>query len=290
VVAVTVLVPRHTDSAAAMVLHRAADAAVDAAPPALASGQYLEVTVTDSSLGFVAAPGTDDYRSPDTSAYVLSSVTTTWIPSDRSGRWVREQYVAQPTQVYGATAADQAAARAAGEQDYASEPHQGDADSITTAKGGSFAHELGGDSAGEITAADLPSLPRDPQKLLDRLAKVPDAGADRSHRVMSAVTELLSTGLVPADLQAAMYNALALLPDLVVTHGQVALDGRSGTALGLKATSDDYSTEIIVDDTTGTYIGHRELQGTAVGGVPAGTVASSSSVRISVTSEAPPSR
>jgi len=285
VIAVSVLVPRHSDSAAAAVLHRAADATVAAAPPALAPGQYLRVIATESSLAYVGAPsGTDDY----TGAYVSPSVTATWIPKDQKSTWVREQYVERATTFYDETAAAAASAAEQAAADYASEPHQGDPDSITRAKGGKFSNgELGGDPDGEITPADLPSLPRDPQKLLDRLAQVPDAGVARSERVLTAASDLLATGLVPAELQSAIYDALALLPDLVVTRHQAALDGRTGTALGVKSKPGVDRTEIIVDDTTGSYIGRRTIQGAAVGPVPAGTVSSSTAVSIAVTSDAP---
>jgi hypothetical protein len=277
ITAAVVLAPRSVEPTAAAVLNRAADATVDAAPTALETGEFLRVEVRESALGYVTSNG-DDYDG----AYRAPDVTITWIPADHSSTWVREQYSGPATAFYGG-----AGVRRAAERDYATEAHQGDAGSITRVAGGEFTNgELGGTPAGTITIADIPTLPRDASELLRRIVTAPgDVGASRDQRVMDTIGQLLGSGLVPLDLQAAMYKALALLPDLTVTHDQADLDGRAGTAVGLA--NGNYLDEIIVDDRTGAYIGRRSVQTKATGDVPAGTVASSTSVRISVTRTTP---
>ena len=279
VTAAVVLAPRAAEPSAAAVLERAAHATIAAAPIELQPGEYLRVEVRESALGYVTSNG-KDYDG----AYVVPSVTVTWIPADQSAAWVREQYSAPAAAFFGGADVRKAAAA-----EYATDAHQGDADSVSRVAGGDFTNgELGGTPDGMITTTDIRSLPRDPAALLKRIADAPgDVGASRDERVMDTVAQLLASGLVPLDLQAAMYRTLALLPALTVTHDQVSLDGRIGTALGLPSAQGRDVSEIIVDDATGAYIGDRTVQTTTAGSVPAGTTASSTSVRISVTRSAP---
>jgi len=67
-----------------------------------------------------------------------------------------------------------------------------------------------------------------------------------------------------------------------VTQDQVTLDGQRGTALGV----DDGNTilEIVIDSTTGEFIGERRVSSRAIDGLPAGTVTQSTWVDVQITS------
>ncbi|MFC4951121.1 hypothetical protein [Pseudonocardia sp. GCM10023141] len=130
------------------------------------------------------------------------------------------------------------------------------------------------------TPAFLAGLPRDPAQLLARLERdVPDNIRGNAELLVYA-TDLLRTGLVPADLRSALYLALAHVGGVTVTAGAVNLDGRSGVALGIDVRSSRQ--EIIVDPATGAFIGEREVALRGDRSKPAGTVLGYTSVRSGV--------
>lgn len=97
-------------------------------------------------------------------------------------------------------------------------------------------------------------------------------------RPATYVNDVLRTGLVPAGVRAVLYQALALLPDLTVTQREANLAGRVGVALGVDDPSYPTRDDIIVDPTTGRYIGERTVQLRAEDGVRAGMVTEFSAV------------
>lgn len=104
------------------------------------------------------------------------------------------------------------------------------------------------------------SLPRDPAELLARLRAETDSpsgasGTQLDLYALETATQTLSSGLLPADLRAALYKAIALMPQIRITDKQMDLDGRTGTALGV--TYDGKTREIIVDRDTGDFLGER---------------------------------
>jgi hypothetical protein len=278
-VAVTVgLWPGHQQAAtAADVLRGAARASTRTADPVTGPGQYLRVTTHEKSVGYVMGEG-----SRVIGAYVVRPVATTWIPHDRSGQWVSRSYSLPPTTFYGGQAVRRAAA-----QDYA-ESATAERPNLERAAAGGFGNgELGGGEDRLIGVGDLSSLPRTGRALLDRLANAPGAAEPRSDKVMSQVATLLRSGLVSNDLRAAMYDAIALLPDVVITDDQADLDGRTGTAIGVRNSTGKELDEVILDPETGDYLGQRQTQLERQGAVPANTVVDSTSVRVSVVDEAP---
>ncbi len=100
--------------------------------------------------------------------------------------------------------------------------------------------------------------------------------------MFDTLSDFLRTGLVPADLRATVYEAIAGLPDVVVTDDQASLDGRHGTAIGLggRQRSDSDRREVIIDPATGAYLGERTLQTRRIGSIPAGSVVDSVAVAV----------
>jgi hypothetical protein len=98
--------------------------------------------------------------------------------------------------------------------------------------------------------------------------------------VVVTVADLLRSGLVPADLRAALYRALALLPGLEITEDVANLAGKHGTAFGIDG--DIERQDLIIDPATGEFIGERTVA--LAGGplYPAGTVTNFSSVSTTV--------
>ncbi|PYY34831.1 CU044_5270 family protein [Curtobacterium sp. MCBD17_030] len=254
--------------AAAATLREAARAAADDRAPV---GAFTKVVETERALGYATSDG-EHYDE----GYLAPTTSTTWVPADVSGTWVRETWSGPATTFYGGAAARKAAA-----DDYAAEAHRDDP-RWERAVGGDFTvGELGGVRPGTLTVADIEGLPRDPDALVRRIEDAPRAvdTTDAEH-VFDTVQELLRTGLVPADLRAAMYEALATLPGIVVTEEQASLDGRVGTAVGLPARTGGERQDVIIDRTSGTYLGERTVQTQRNGSIPAGTLIDSVSVRV----------
>ncbi|GAB3431432.1 CU044_5270 family protein [Actinophytocola sediminis] len=132
----------------------------------------------------------------------------------------------------------------------------------------------------------LAALPRDPDALYDRLRRDTEGrGADPDLEVLVYVTDALRTGLVPADLRAALYRALAKVPGLEVTEQVANLDGREGTAYGI--TVDGERTDVIVDPVTGQYLGERRIDLDGRDGIPADTTTSYTAMSPPVTVPTP---
>jgi hypothetical protein len=263
---------------AAEVLRAASTASSRTADPVTGPGQYLEVTTREKSLGYV----TGEAGGGVVGAYVVRPVQTVWVPHDRATAWVSRSYSLAPGNVYGDEAVRRAAARDFAESATAQHPV------LERAAGGAFGNgELGGGEDTSIGVDDLASLPRDGRALLDRLSNAPGVPEPRGDKVMSQVATLLRSGLVPHDLRAAMYDALALLPGVVITDDQASLDGRTGTAIGVRSSTGYELDEVIIDPETGDYLGQRQTQLVREGAVPAGTVMDSTSVSVRVVDQAP---
>jgi len=125
----------------------------------------------------------------------------------------------------------------------------------------------------------MAGLPRDPAAL-HAMLKTGTGGEIADPEVVVTVADLLRSGLVPADLRAALYRALALLPGLEITEDVANLAGKHGTAFGID--SDIERQDLIIDPATGEFIGERTVA--LAGGplYPAGTVISFSSVSTTV--------
>ncbi|WP_439693542.1 CU044_5270 family protein [Curtobacterium sp. SP.BCo] len=257
-----------SEAAAAATLHDAARAAAADHGSATA---FRRVTVRELALGYATSDG-EHYDE----GYLAPTTTVTWVPRDITGTWTQESWSDPATTIYGGRAA-----RRAAQQDYAASAHRDDP-VRSTAAGGAFGNgELGGTPEGTLTPADIAGLPRDPDALVRRIEAAPRAeGASDAEQVFDTLSDFLRTGLVPADLRATVYEAIAGLPDVVVTDDQASLDGRHGTAIGLGGRSDSDRREVIIDPATGAYLGERTLQTRRIGSIPAGSVVDSVTVAV----------
>lgn len=74
------------------------------------------------------------------------------------------------------------------------------------------------------------------------------------------ITDLLGTGLVPAQTRAALYEALALIPGTISTPGTQIPGGATGVSISRsEPTRDNETFEIIIDPNTGAYLGERSI-------------------------------
>ena len=104
----------------------------------------------------------------------------------------------------------------------------------------------------------LARQPRDPDALLAALRNDTawlGAGMEPDRRAFHNMTSALGSGIVPADLRAALYQAARKIPGIQLLEDVVTLDGRRGRAIGL--TQNGYRQDIIISASNGEYIGSR---------------------------------
>ncbi|TDV53952.1 CU044_5270 family protein [Actinophytocola oryzae] len=238
-----------------LTLNEAADQAIEQKDEPILPGQYRYVSERISVVG--TAWNADRL----TLAWRVRTTETTWVPYDESGIWTKDVDQDAPPEILvddGATEADR------------STLDSGPSLGRRTALCGDFrsrsadpCHREFNDQG--LTSAMIATLPRDPTTLLR------DHLGNSLEQALQRCDIWLRSGLVPSDLRAALYRALALVPGIRITDDLANLDGREGVAFGGKGT------EIIIDPATGQYIGFRSTDdGTQ--GTPRGTVRDSSSL------------
>lgn len=105
----------------------------------------------------------------------------------------------------------------------------------------------------------LARQPRDPDLLLTALRNDTTGWGtgtlDPDETAFHNITDGLSTGLVPADLRAALYQAARKIPGIKLLDNVTTLDGRSGRAVGYE--KNGYRSDLIISPTNGRMIGYR---------------------------------
>jgi hypothetical protein len=254
------------------VLERAARSTVDAVDPPLGPDQYRYVGTHAWWLSMTEGGGAP------LSALVEHRIDH-WVPADPTGDWLLDRAATgRLTPLQGS----EAEFRETGVLD-------GSPQERLTARCGAFygagSDQCTGPGSWQVPTPEfIAGLPRDPEELFARLdADAPENSRGAAELLVYAADLLRGPLLVPADVRAALYEALTRVDGLTVTPGAVDLDGRPGTALGI----DDATSrmEIIIDPVTGTFIGEREVTRTDLDGLPAGTVTSQTSVTQAVVDE-----
>lgn len=147
----------------------------------------------------------------------------------------------------------------------------------------------GGPWGGAWTAEEIEALPRDGQALYDHFNGTYQGGsASRDENNFVRMTDLLRTGLVPADLRAGFYEALALIPGVTATENIANFDGQNGIAIGrtepLRA---GQRQEIIIDPNTGFVIGERTVSTYPAFGLGDNNVAGHTAIDYRIVDSAP---
>jgi hypothetical protein len=210
---------------AAVVLRAAAQQSMTFIDPVPAPGQYLLVHTRANWLG----AGQDE--SGNTETYMSEQRIDVYVPGDPHGEWVldREWGPAGPMPGH---------------------------DQRIRARNGEFYDGMLG--MAPWTKADMDALPRDGQALRDHFnAQYRGGSASRDEDSFVRITDLLRSGLVPADLRAGLYDALALIPGVTASE-HANLDGKAGVAIGrTEPLRGGLRAEIIIDPNTGLVIGER---------------------------------
>ncbi len=265
-----------SDSAARLIAH----------PVVVPAGQFLHTTEHSTMIDSASTPS-------KTFAWQRSATTEYWVPSDPNGIWTARYTKGTDGHWLNATAAE---AAAAGVTSGNSGPEEGQ----WSSSGGGFC--LGSNRpqmacAGDWswpTASWMAALPRDPTALWTLLQKAAAGSKWRDEAAFLLASDLLNSGVVPNDLTAAIYKALAdNLPQLTYVQHVTTAAGRTGDAIGLLDTRyNPLHFQIIIDPQTGAYLGFRSTLAASNHGdtgttMPIGTVYSSCSITSTLSPSGP---
>lgn len=260
---------------AAQVLNDAAAATIITSDPVVAPGQYLLVDTKAVYASFTSTETGEQF------VWLQSQNGQLYVPADRSAEWIWNREPGEPVQFFD-EGSRQEAERQAAQSDYRGELLRAPAGQFH----GSPQRVLGVQPLEEAIA----TAPRDPEALLEVIYTYQRAQGDGDtpyEEAFITIADTLRTGVIPADLRAALYQAAALIPGLTVVEEEATLDGRTGIALGMKAHAYDARQEIIFDPGTGLVIGEREVLLEELDGIPAGTVTEWTAITTSVVDSAP---
>lgn len=252
---------------AAEVLNNAAQTTIKTTDLVVKPGQYLRIKSTNVWGTYTTDQDGSQYRWLDTEKSDM------YIPADRSAEWVWQRSGRVPTTFFDAKS-----------KDYVLKQNIQPYPELLRARNGAFYG-----SSGWWDATDLSKLPRDPHRLLNSIYKQTlGTGQSVDGAALGFIADLLRSGVVPADLRAALYKAAAMIPGVTVTEGQANLDGRTGVAIGrLEEGPAKSRQELIIDPGTGMLIGERSVLTQAQEGIPAGTATTWTAIETSVSNTAP---
>jgi hypothetical protein len=245
--------PDVTLLSASEVLIKAADLTVGAVDQPIGPGQYRYISnhawntrtarIKDGSTGYT---------------YLWELQTDRWIPADPRGVWQENRRVLDTSKFLGGSPENVAQAKAAAPQISATDQGR------WVAPCGNFFPrakpvKICGDPDDWDSAEFYAKLPRDPGRLYEFLAGITKNRGSTPQGMFHYGIQILATGLMPADLRAEWYRAMAKIPGIEVVSTQANLDGRTGIALGL---SDEHEQrQLIIDPATGAFIGERTVAG-----------------------------
>ncbi|PSL52177.1 hypothetical protein B0I31_1144 [Saccharothrix carnea] len=260
--------PAPATAEAVQTLDRAAAQAIGAVDGPVGPGRYRYVATHAWWMGSTTSMDGREF------AWLSEHLQETWAPANPEDEWLLRQEITGNVQWVNSTAEE---ADAAGVRTDSRWPEGEWRAPCGDFFGGSDCEDPG--SWQKPTAQWQAGLPTDPAALYERLrADAPDDRGDAA--LLTYAADALRSGLIGADLRAALYRALTRLPGLEVTERQANLDGRVGIALGVD--DGDRRHDIIIDPETGLFLGERQVVTDWLGEFDTGTVVSFTSVTTGV--------
>ena len=255
------------DAAAAVALSDAAAVTIKTSDPVVGPGEYLKVSTQ------AVYTGTSVDAKGHGAAYSQTQNGQMYIPSNHTDDWVWVREPSTVAKTFG-PASEQAAAAAAKSESKTPEI-------VRAAKGAWY--------NGKPTEWGFDKLPLDPQQLLNYIYRTTvGQGVSADGEALVFIADTLRTGVVPADLRAALYKAAAGIPGVTISDRTATLDGQTGIAFG-RDESNGIRQEIIIDPITGLMIGESEvlLRDNILPGVSAGESMGWTTVTTTVVDSAP---
>ncbi|MDV2477297.1 hypothetical protein F8M49_21555 [Rhodococcus zopfii] len=193
--------------------------------------------------------------------YLFDSHVQTWIPDRFSDEWLHRNTVSGPTEWVLGTQEQMAA--------QGIEEHQAHVGELL-ARCGDMGAET--DRREQCTVPPdwnrpsrlfLAALPTDPRSLHERLVADTSYTPNQASDILTQVTTVLRTGIVPDAVRANLLAALQVDPGITVTEGVPNFDGVLGTAY-TATNSIGHVTDLIVDPVSNVLIGERATITTGV--------------------------
>lgn len=261
---------------AAEVLNNAAALTIKTVDPVVGPGQYLKIDSTNLWLSTYGVQNPSESIGSNTTVQWLDTEKMSmYVPANHDDEWVWDRSGRIPTTFFSEQAKEIGLQQA---------QQMGDTSEHLKAAKGAFY-----DSTSTFPSKkELAEYSRDPSMLLNGIyLKTLGAGQSVDGEALVYIADLLRTGLIPADLRAALYKAAALIPGVVVTENQATLDSQNGVAIGRVEGASNVRQDIIIDPANGQLIGERQVAMEAMGSVPAGATISWTSIRTTVVDSAP---
>ncbi len=258
------------------VLTGAAGIVAEHPSPVAGPGQYLRIEHQNRQLVLYSPEDpVNSNRVQATAAWIATNSYTSYIPGDRSGEWV-DVFNAdlQVVELYG----QDAAARS---QEWLAQFSWQTDPMVNRYQGG----DQPGEPVPNQTYRHYDEMPREPEALLSWV-KAYQTGLEPGTEDMGAVTFLmqeLQLGAAPTDLRAAMYRALSLIPNGIVSGS----DGDIVTLAFPTYPPDDRWDSISIDTRTALVTSVSMTLGSGGTVVPDSVPSSVSVLSISVVDDAP---
>ncbi|MET7994357.1 CU044_5270 family protein [Amycolatopsis sp. NPDC005232] len=239
---------------ASQVLTKAADLSVGAVDQPVGPGQYRYIVQHGWVQRSVEKPPVGG--KPVGYSYLWETRTQRWIPADYRDTWQENRTVLDKSKFLAGSAPQS--------QDPVPDLGPYDQGQWRGACGDFFPKVKPVKVCGDANDWDSPTfyakLPRDPGQLYAFLTDLTKVRGSAPDVMFHYGVEILRAGLMPADLRAQWYRALAKIPGIQVVDRTTDLDGRSGTAIGL---GDEHEQDqLVIDQATGAMIGTRVVAGT----------------------------
>jgi len=272
------------DPAAADVLNAAAAATLEFTDPSLSAGQFLHVRTDavymtqawlDEDVDAARVNGeVQDLNTVEAQYYMSRERLEVFRPADRNDTWWRIQCRRSVAQTFGPKselAAQQDSSMTEGPIGHLIEMPGGRIQYDLPDGGIEMSSPLSGFTVPGGASDDFSQLPLEPGELLAEIYRLTvGQGPSRDGEALVWIADTLRGGAVPAEYRAAMYQAAALIPGVTITDEQATLNGTTGTAIGRDETNNNFRQEIIIDPTTGQFIGERQVALDGYGAVTAG--------------------
>nr|WSW57577.1 CU044_5270 family protein [Streptomyces sp. NBC_00998] len=243
-------------------------AAVEAAVIAVEAGSADQVATTVRQIAAAASSGRLPEPGPGQYVYVKSRVSYLAISHDvdknESKTWVQPLHTREVWK------------SPDGAKGWLDEPGQQPKGGITLDKDGPLSRPKNGqDIPGEAPNFSyewLKAQNADPDTLLKAAYGAVGESGDRDQQAFREIGSILHEQLVPAPIAAALYQAAAKIPGVVVVQHSQDAAGRDGIALARLDERRGDRTEWVFDRSTYAYLGSRGVQVRENDGIKAGTV------------------
>ncbi|MFE9636890.1 CU044_5270 family protein [Streptomyces sp. NPDC006463] len=242
-------------------------AAVEAPVVSVETGSSDQLIATVGQIAAAASQSRLPEPGPGQYVYIKSQVSylsmTVDVDADRSKTWVQPLHTREVWK------------SPDGKKGWLDEPGQQPEGGITLDHDDPLSKPLNGqDVPGEAVNLSydwLKAQPTDPEALLKAILAV-GSGRDRDQEAFEEIGSIIGEQVVPPGVAAALYQAAAKIPGVVVVQHSQDAAGRDGIALARVDEQRGSRTELVFDRSTYTYLGSRGVQIRQEGEVKPGTV------------------